>query len=317
MRSVVWALGALLIGCGGEPLTVGFEQPLRISGAQFLEGELPGLPPLTADDVNAGVMAKAPNVSGLSLGNAIINQGEAGRAFSGSASKDSLSIGVRLEGLGSGYWVIPTGSPDESDGLQWRFRAAFGRGLAPGTHQLLLAGLDAEGRSGNQLSVNLCILPDVPDNGAACIPDVSPPALVVSMAWDAAVDLDLRVVTPTGKVVDAKHPTTADPDDDGKVNPAGSDVGTIDHDAFAGCSGSDGRGAENLVFQTTPPPGTYLVYACGAPSVAFDVSLHTPSTDEDGKERLVETFHQSAQLSALEADGGAKLGTYVTAFVVE
>lgn len=322
MKPLVWVLALALLGCSGEPVTAGLEEPLRVAGAQFFDGDLPGLPPLTADDLNAGAMPQAPNVSGLTLNNGIIAPGEAGRTISGSATKESLAVGVRFADLGTGYWLVPTGSPDDADGLEWRFRAAFGRRLPPGKHQLLLASVDSQGRSGTQVAVNLCLLPEVPDNGSACIPDTAPPALVVSLAWDARVDLDLRVVTPTGKVVDPKHPTTTDPDENGKVAASAGNSGTLDHDAFASCSASDGRGGENLVFQTTPPAGTYLVYAslfdaCGAAGVTFDVSLHAPSVGDDGALHQVETYRQSAQLSAAQADGGAELGTFITSFVVE
>lgn len=315
-------LPLVLLGCSGDPLTEGLEQPLRVAGGQFQEGDLPGLPPLTADDVNAGVKPEPPNVAGVRLNNSIIASGEAGRPFSGSASRDSQAVGVRFANLGTGYWVIPTAGPDEADGLEWRFRAAFGHGLPPGKHELLFAAIDADGRSGTQVSVNLCLLPEVPDNLSTCIPDTAPPALVVRLTWEAAVDLDLRVVTPTGKVVDPKHPTTADADAQGKVDPSGDDIGKVDHDAFAGCSASDGRGGENLVFQATPPAGTYLVYAglfdaCGASGVTFDVSLHAASVDDDGVTRQVETYRQSAQLSAVNADGGAGLGTFITSFEVQ
>ncbi len=325
MKVAAWQLllsATALAGCSGEPLTTALEEPLRVSGAQFHDGELPGLPALTADEINAGAMPQAPNVSGLTLNNSIIASGEAGRTFSGSASIDALAVGVRFADLGRGYWLVPTGSPDEAGGLEWRFRAAFRRGLPAGTHTLLFAAVDAQGRAGSQASVDVCLLPDVPDNASACIPDAAPPALVVSLAWDAAVDLDLRVVTPSGKVVDPKHPTTADRDEDGKLDLNSAATGTLDHDAFAGCSASDGRGRENLVFQGTPAAGTYLVYAglfdaCGAPGVTFDVSLHTPSVGPEGQTRQVETYRQSAQLSAVHADGGAELGTFITSFVVE
>jgi len=140
--------------------------------------------------------------------------------------------------------------------------------------------------------------------------------VVVSLGWQAAVDLDLRVLTPTGKLVDPKHPTTADPDADDKVNPSGEGVGALDYDSFASCK-PDGRRRESLVFQSKPPAGTYLVYAglfdaCGEPGVSLDVSLHVSNG-----EALVETFRQSAQLSATQADGGTTLGTYITSFDVE
>lgn len=320
--SGVFVLAALLIGCSGEPLTPGFEEPLRIPEAQFKDGELPGLAPLTVDELGAGVKPESPTVVSVSLGNALIPPREPGRSLSGLASPDSAAIGVRFADLGSGYWLLPTGSPDPtSDGaLDWRFRAAFAGGLPAGRHELLFAAIDGNGHSGHQVGLTLCLLPEVPDNGNVCNPSKAPPDLVVSLGWDSAVDLDLRVVTPDGKVVDPKHPTTAIAGKDGKLDITAKGVGQLDYDSYAACT-PDGHRRESLIFQSSPPPGTYLVYAglfdaCGQPGVTFDVSIHVASSTSDGV-RPVETFRQSAQLAAVQADGGAKLGTYITAFVVE
>src|SRR6185369_4885019 len=112
----------------------------------------------------------------------------------------------------------------------------------------------------------------------------------------------------------------ADEDENGKVDPTAEGAGSIDHDGFAHCQPL-GRRSENLVFQTNPAPGTYLVYAnlydaCGQPDVHFDVSLHVaePGADE-GTFKQTQTFHQAGQLQALHANGGAKLGMFLTSFV--
>ena len=128
--------------------------------------------------------------------------------------------------------------------------------MPPGLHRLLFTALNAGGQSGTQTALTLCLLPEVPDNGSACDPEQAPPSLVVSLGWDAPVDLDLRVVTPSGKVVDSKHASTAEKDDQGKLDSSAPGVGVIDYDAFAACA-PDGRRRESLVFQTTPAPGTY------------------------------------------------------------
>ena len=321
-------LGALsLTACAEEPITLALTEPIRISStqfqAQFKEGALPGSPPLTADEINGGQKPKTPNVSGINLGNASIPPREPSRIFSGLASPDSVAIGVRLADLGSGYWVLPTGGADAvNDGaLEWKFTAAFGGDWQAGKHQMLFAGIDAQGRAGTQLGLTLCLEPEIPDNGNACDPTQPPPALVVSLGWDAAVDLDLRVITPTGKVVDSKHPTTAEKDDSGKLDPTAEGVGAIDHDSFANCA-ADGIRRENLVFQGQPAAGTYLVYAnlydaCGESGAGFDVSLHVATTTEDGDtEQLTETFREAGLASAINANGGAKLGTFVTSFDV-
>ncbi len=316
----------VLTGCSGEPITTALKEPIRVSSTtyktEFIEGELPGLPPLTADEINAGTPPKTPNINSVNLANASIPPREPGRVLSGLASPDSVAIAVRLEGLGSGYWVLPTSAADVvNDGaLEWKFSAAFGSDLPAGKRRLLLAGVDGKGRSGNQLGLTLCLESEIPDNGNACDPTQAPPALVVSLGWDAAVDLDLRVITPSGKVVDSKHPTTAEKDDSGKLDPSAESVGVLDHDSFANCS-ADGRRRENLVFQDEPPPGTYLVYAnlydaCGESGAGFDVSLHVASTSSGDTQELTETYHEAGLISAVNANGGAKLGTFVTSFDV-
>jgi hypothetical protein len=324
------ALGAMLalscgsLACSAQSLTLALEEPIRVPSAQFDEGELPGSPPLTADEVNAGVNPKTPVVLSVTFGNPVVPPGEPSRSFSGVASSDAVSVGVRFADLGSGYWILPTGGADATipGSLSWGFRAAFRRGVTPGKHRLLFTAFDEQGRSGTQTETTLCLLPEVPDNGNVCDPTKPPPALVVSLGWDAPVDLDLRVVTPTGKVVDSKHPSTADADADGNVDPEQPGIGLISQDSFAACS-ADGRRRESLVFQSTPPAGNYLVYAnlyeaCGEAGASFDVSLHNsvPGDAPDTLE-LAETFHQAGQLSAAHANGGSQLGMFITSFNVK
>lgn len=320
LASLVAPLGA----CSGEELTIGLREPIRIPEAQFRQGKLPGSPPLSVDEANAGVEPQAPFVFSPSLSTPIVHSRESGRSLSGLASRGSRAIGVQLEGLGSGYWLLPTGGADPESGgaVEWRFRAAFGESLPSGLRQLLLAAFDENGRAGTQVGLTLCILPEIPDNGNACDPTNAPPHTVVSLAWNAPVDLDLRVVTPDGKVMTPKHPSTAEQDADGDVDPSADGVGNLDFDSFANCSNS-GRRRENLVFQSRPPSGTYLVYAglfdaCGEPSVGFTVSLHDSiaRAGGGGKEPR-ETYRQAGQLAAVHADGGAGLGTFITSFQVK
>lgn len=319
------ALASLaLAACSGEPITRALEEPIRIPDAQFREGELPGLPPLTADEINAGVMPQTPVVSGINLGNAIIPPREPARAFSGVSSPDTVAVGARFAKLGTGYWLLPTRGADVvNDGaLEWSFRAGFGGDLPTGRQQLLLTGFDAAGHSGNQVGLTLCLSSELPDNGNACDPSAAPPALVVSLAWQAPVDLDLRVITPSGKIVDSKNPTTAEQDEDGNVDTTLPGTGVIALDSFARCT-PDGRRRESLVFQETPPPGTYLIYAnlfdaCGQPGVSFDVSMHTPADGEEPDTfRQTQTYRQAGQLQAVHANGGAGLGMFISSFNVK
>jgi hypothetical protein len=326
LNSLAFDVGViiLLAGCSSEVVTVGLSEPIRIPAAQFREGKLPGSPPLTIDEVNAGVEPDSPFVFSLNLSTPVVHSRELGRGFSGLASRGSGAIGVQLAELGSGYWLLPTGGADPESGnaVEWQFRAAFGESLPTGLRPLLLAAFDRDGNAGTQVALTLCFLPEIPDNHNACDPTQDPPHTVVSLAWDTPVDMDLRVVTPDGKLVTPKHPSTARENEDGEVDPTGEGVGNLDFDSFANCSDT-GRRRENLVFQTRPAPGNYLVYAglfdvCNEHGVGYSVSIHNSVAREDGEGReAVETYRQAGQLSAVHADGGSKLGTFVTSFLVK
>ena len=322
-RAGSWCCFGAAVACSGEPLTPALEEPIRVQGAQFREGTLPGRPPLTLEEIKAGVSPSAPSIASFDLGNAFIPRGEPSRRFAGRTTQDAVALGVQFAELGTGYWVIPTGSADViNDGqLLWSFNAAFARNAPAGRHTLLFSAIDSAGRAGTQTAVELCLESEVPDNGNACRPSVAPPALVVSLSWDAPVDLDLVVISPGGNVTDAKHPSTALPDDKGKVDTSTPGTGVLDRDSNASCV-IDSRQRENLVFQDLPPSGTYLVYAnlfdaCGERGVAFDVSLHNATSGvEPDTLALVQTYRQSGSLQAVHANGGSKLGLFVTQFIV-
>jgi hypothetical protein len=122
-------------------------------------------------------------------------------------------------------------------------------------------------------------------------------------------------------VVDSKHPSTAEKGDDGKLDLSAPGVGVIDYDSFAGCA-LDGRRRESLVFQSSPAPGTYLLYvnlydACGQPGAAFEASVsRAVPGDEPHRLRLEEVIHQSGELQDVHANGGDALGLFVTSFTV-
>ncbi|MEO6598776.1 MAG: hypothetical protein ABIQ16_02820, partial [Polyangiaceae bacterium] len=133
--------------------------------------------------------------------------------------------------------------------------------------------------------------------------------------------LDLRVITPQGKVVDPKHPSTALAVN-GKVDPTASGTGIFDTDAGRNCVVS-GHRRENLVWQEPPQVGTYYVYvslydACGQPAVHFDLSVNRPGhAGKDGIRQMESTYAQAGELLALDADAGTKLGLFVTEFTVQ
>ena len=322
MSSKRWCALVVLstLGCSGEPLTRGLTEPLRVDNAQFEEGALPGI----ASDAPAAQAESAAKLANLVSFSAltIVPPGAVDRAISGTATPNAVSVGFRFEDIGTGYWVLPTTTSDvfSENELAWGGLASYARQPAPGKHRLLAVAMDAKGRAGVQSSLDVCLLPEVPDNGNACDPKKDPPKLVISLAWNSPVDLDLRVVTPGGKIVDAKHPTTALADEDGKVDPSVEGTGRLLIDSNAGCQ-IDGQQRENLVFQARPAAGKYLVYAnlfeaCDQPSVEFTLTEHSSIPSDDHFSQL-ETLRKSGGLQAIHANGGAALGTFITQFSIE
>jgi hypothetical protein len=324
------ALGLVAGACGGEPITKQFQEPLRAQSAEFVDGALPGSPPLTAEEQGQMLPPTTPYVSDFNLATSTIMVGSSSFQITGSVTTDASGVGVRFEDIGSGYWVRPATTLSPTNDFAFGIDASISADAPVGKHRLLLTAIAPDGRSGTQRDIVLCLAPPIPDKlssvsatvpGNACDPKREPPSVVVSLAWDAAVDLDLKLITPTGKLVDPKHPNTADPVD-GKVDLAAPGVGIMDRDSNGDCR-LDNKNRENLVFETPPAPGHYLIYAdlyaaCGKSSVRFDVSIvaGVPGAEE-GTFQQVTTFEQGGVLSATQADGGSKLGLFVTEFVVQ
>jgi hypothetical protein len=316
-----------LVACSGTPRTAGLGEPLRVNygggqNAQFRAGDLPGEKPLTSAQTLANVMPTLPTLS-LNVVSNVVHESDTGFTLNGSTSSQAVAVGVRFLDLGSGYWVLPvTGQdPTQPGTFTWSASLDFGGDIPAGFHQLAVVAIDSTGHAGTQTESDLCVSSDIPDNLSACSGGVKPPNTVVSMVWDTPVDLDLRVITPEGKIVDPKHPSTALAVN-GIVDPSAAGTGIFDTDAERDCVDT-GHRRENLVWQDPPAPGRYSIYAslysaCGQSSVRFTASLNRPGPAEDGGvHQLVQIFARSGELLAADADAGTTLGLFVTEFVVQ
>jgi hypothetical protein len=312
-----------LASCGGEQVsqTTALQEPIRVESGQFIGGALPGLaePPASED---AGPSA-TPFVSDIQVLTNTLAPGFQGLDFQGHASPTAQTIDVRFADLGTGYWVVPVGAPDPSanDFLTWQFTADFGHDIPPGQHTLLFAAVDANGASGTQASHSFCVDTPVPDNFNACAPKNAPPAAVLSLSWNTAVDLDLLVLVPSGVTVGGKTATTAPAGTAVKAASGGS-YGVLDHDSNRNCA-IDGIQREDIVWQKTPAAGTYAVWAdlfaaCGKSAVNFTVTLWLPEADADGGTHLVaQPPLATGEMTAAQANGGAGPGLYVGSFRFE
>jgi len=305
---------ALLVGCGGEPALSGLDEPIRVPTGTFKLGELPGSAP--------GSNATGPRAKVYESANNALRPGQAGKTIGGRTTTDASAIGVRFEGRGTGYWVLPVGAPDPQANGELTFSVGYdvADDAQPGLVRMLFAAIAENGSSGEQDALDVCITRPIPDNLNACDPTIEPPDVVLSLAWDSAADVDLVLVTPSGKVVDAKHPTTAPPQPNGTVKPDKTVDGIFDRDGNGACAGDQTR-RENVVWQAKPALGTYLVYAnlfsaCGADGARFTVTVHV-SKSQDKTFDLVEVLRVSGRFIPLDANGGSGPPLYVTAFEIK
>jgi hypothetical protein len=329
MRLSSVGLALLGLGCSSSsaPGTLGYGEPLRVKvrergelvDAQFHSGPFPGSEPLEGGIPEGGLPGTA-YVTSAELRGSIFRPGQAEVDLGGRATPGSYSVAVKFDGLGSGYWVIPVlgVDPAYNDEQLWSAVLELSSELPTGVQRLALAALDGQGLSGPQRLERLCVAPPVPDNLNACDPTLAPPALVLSLAWDRDVDLDLRVLTPDGEFVEPKSPTTALKVDGGVPDAALADptTGIIDSDSNRSCV-IDGRRLENLVWKEKPKPGRYAVWVnlfdgCGQDSVRFTLSAYSRDVLPDNLFGQRRDALKSGILLALDANGGTKPGLFVT-----
>jgi hypothetical protein len=262
-------------------------------------------------------------VTAVEATNAIALTGQRGRGLGGRVDDDTWAIGLRFASLGSGWWIHEVGDiaalfPGERD-----FSLAYdvGAGIPPGLHALRVAAIDGEGRRGPPVDLDLCVLEDAMPGGLnPCDPTLPPPAVVIGLAWNRDVDLDLILETPGGQRVSWKAPTTAAPEngvvpDEDLEDPH---VGRLNRDSNAGCR-ADGRNSEAVVWEADPSAGTWGIYvdlfdACGEEDVTFTASVYRRRAREDGTFRLEETERRRGTLVAdYDAYGGAAAPLFVMA----
>jgi hypothetical protein len=236
--------------------------------------------------------------------------------MNGDVTDDANAVAVRIPDQGTGYWVFNPAAPDSNalGMLTWSIAFDIGPNATPGLTTLRFAAISAPGASGIQNETPICVDTPYPDNYAVCNPSLAPPAAVLTLSWDAPVDLDLELQTPSGVLVNPKHPSTSDSD----AGPGPSD-GILDRDSDANCV-PDHVNRESIVWKDKPALGTYLVYAdlfsaCGQPSVRFTATLYSPQP-MDGGSTLVPAWTASGELSAVDENGGAGLGLYLGLFNV-
>lgn len=298
---------AFIAGCDGQIYSDGSGEPFQVRDATFQAGELP-----------EGT-AETPTVVNAASVGSIVTQGQGNISYSGLASPDTYAVNIGFPTVGTGYWSLPVDGPDvtQNGNLVFQFVADFTIEVPYGIQTVSMVAVDENTVPGPRYDTLLCILPEAAYGSlAACDEGSVPQNAVISLSWDTNVDLDLIVIAPNGKVVSSKFPTTALVD--GTVP---SDVlndpstGRLSRDSNSNCN-IDGIRRESLVFPGEPPAGEYVVYAslhsaCGLSHVRFAADLFRRVDAEDGTHPVEKTELAQGELFALNADGGASLGTRV------
>jgi hypothetical protein len=278
-----------LCGCSSESAGSGLGEPLRVNNGQFFPGAFPA-----AHEGGA-------EISLLSVRSTEFLPGTPSKQVTGDASSESQSIAIAMEGLGSGYWIVPVGAPDPQTPGQflWNANCDFSRDLPAGFHNLLAAASDANGNFGPASSQKLNIKSLIPTGH-----------VVASLTWGVDADLDIHLTSPSGKELYPKKPNTIGSDDNGM---ALSGSGLLDRDSLASCV-PDGVRTENVVFADAPEPGLYTVRvdmfsACKQPAATFKFNLYV-----DGQSVLEKT----GRMLDIDSDaGGAFSGLFVTEFTCD
>ncbi len=305
-----WLALALALACSsGVPADAGLDEPVSVRGGQFLEGALPGAP---ADAAGAPA---GPGVTLVEATSRLVFPGEGDKAFAGRTTPEARSLALAFADLGTGHWVVPVGGPDpQANGeLTWQVRCDFGAAIPPGPHTLRFVAIDDRGVAGAARDLAVCVTSGSPDDLSACDPAAPVPAARLSLEWDRDVDLDLEVVTPSGRRVGPKRPSAS--------APGAAPTGVVDRDARRGCA-LEGARRESLIWPGATEPGTYLVYAnlfdaCGEPATRFRAELAVAEESPEGARRLVPRLERAGVLTALDANGGAGPGLFVAEFTFQ
>jgi hypothetical protein len=315
-------LSALRCDVGQGPST-GIGEPLQVTNGQFIPGELPGRPPSTTDAgpaaADAGAAALA--VLSFSFNSTLVVPGVGSKSFGGDVTSDAVAVGVRLVDQGTGYWVVPVGTPDlqVAGATTFGLTTAFDPNDPPGLHDLRFVALGPSGAGGTQSDLQVCIESRIPDNGHACDPTVAPPKAIFSLQWDDNFDLDLHVTAPDGTDYDPKNPY-GEPIEAGLRTLPG-DLPFIDRDSLRACQ-PDGLRQEDLVFPDALPTGRYHVYvdpyaACGQNAVHFTFTLYESSGTCPACNLGVAYPPTSGELLASQVTGGTAPPLFVQDVVVQ
>lgn len=248
-------LGLLVVGCETAPSTLdpGLDLGLRVGGAQLRRGAPPE-------------PAGGPVVSQVVRPQPEVQRGDGTVALHGRLGPGAVALSIQAVG-DDAHWIVQPDGFDfvVAEELLWDAQLGFSYALPDSSLAVRLQAFDADGLGGPIHDTTFDVLPDTP-----------PSVLLVSLGWDAAVDLDLSVERPDGVVIGPKNVSGSEP----SVVPTAGAIpteGLYAYDSNQECH-LDLRNREDVVWFAPAAPGRYRVYAnlfstCGAASVNFGVAV--------------------------------------------
>ncbi len=247
-----------LAACEPSPSSFGpgLHQMVRAPEGQLRRGSL-------------GADSGGPEVSQVLRPQALVVRGDGSVMLAGRLAAGGVALHLQAVG-DADHWVLGTKGFDfvVQDELQFSARLEFSHAITDEEVLVRLQAADTDGRLGPISEVSFLIADSVP-----------PASLLVSLAWDAPVDLDLHVRDGNGVVVGAKNINSFDPISAPSDPDAWRQGGFLDFDSNQHCE-LDLRNRENLVWlEGEPPSGHYQVYAhlfsaCGQASVNMVSAAH-------------------------------------------
>jgi len=227
----------LLCSCEGASAQSGVTSYLRLTGAQFVSGE-----------IDSADYSPAPTVERVDSQNNTVYPGITGKSIGGAVGPGATAVLIGLKG-DNGHWILPVQSQDQTSPGDFVFsaKASFSPAVPTGPATILYRAVSALEEIGPPREQAL----DIKASAAQG-------ALVISLDWDSEADLDLRVTAPDAQGNEVEiwsrnksslaRPAPGDP-------PATADeiaaAGFLDFDSNSQCQ-IDGRLQENVIWKTKP-----------------------------------------------------------------